>query len=84
MKQNKILKEEVVEKMRPNRLQYSLGEAAYQLSCSPNTAKKLCVGYLYKMDGVGVNFIRHDDLVSVIDERRVLNGLIGGFKNGRC
>ena len=39
------------------------------LSTSENTAKKWCKGYLYKIDGVGFNFIKHDDLAGVVEQK---------------
>lgn len=79
-------KEEEVKEVKPYRLQYSLKEAAYMLCSSENTVKYWCEDYLYKIDGRGHNFIKHDDLVGVIEKRACsrafCDSILGGKKSG--
>lgn len=85
-KKKQLFREEEVKEVRPYRLQYSMPEAAYMLSTSENTAKKWCKGYLYKIDGVGFNFIKHDDLAGVVEQKASYqsfqNETYGGTKSG--
>tara|TARA_B100001123_G_C14727341_1_gene795553 strand:+ start:35 stop:349 length:315 start_codon:yes stop_codon:yes gene_type:complete len=85
-KKKQLFREEEVKEVRPYRFQYSMKEAAYMLSTSESTAKKWCKDYLYKMNGEGHNFIKHDDLVAVVDQKAsfesFLNKGYGGTERG--
>ena len=86
-KMKEIFKAKEKKEVFPDRLQYDLKTAAYLLCTSINTAKKWCGQHLYKMNGVGDNFIGHDDLADVIRNQREFNrfceSVYGGKQNGQ-
>ena len=76
-----LYKHEEVEKLRPNRLQYSLREGAYMLDTSEDTLKTWATLFgveIYKINGTGKNYISHNDLVEIQKKgQRLKEGLYG-------
>lgn len=60
------------------RLQYKLKEAARVLNTSPTKLKEWCAEYkipIYKIGGIGDNFLRHEDLVTLIDRGAIFQNI---------
>ena len=77
-----IFKTEEQAEVKGPRAQYTLKEAAFLLNTSVNTIKKWFAGQTYKIDGVGFNFISHQDIEDFVEERKVMDNFLEAAKNG--